>query len=89
MPSDPGELVDQLKLLYFEKVRGKDSDLLKEQVIASVDKLLEYEDPPNIKIYKTTLKRIRLWIKALVILIRSSQILYLLPFLTSSLFINI
>ena len=43
LPSDPDELVDQLKLLYFEKVAGNDSFLLKEQIIAIVDKLLEFE----------------------------------------------
>ena len=43
LPSDPDELVDQLKLLYFEKLGGNDSFLLNEQIIAIVDKLLEYE----------------------------------------------
>ena len=43
LPSDPDELVDQLKLLYFEKVGGNDSVLINEQIIAIIDKLLEYE----------------------------------------------
>ena len=43
LPSDPDELVDQLKLLYFEKVGGNDSFLINEQTIAIIDKLLEYE----------------------------------------------
>ena len=43
LPSDPYELVDQLKLLYFEKVGGNDSFLINEQIIAIIDKLLEYE----------------------------------------------
>ena len=43
LPSDPDELVDHLKLLYFEKLGGNDSFLLNEQLIAMVDKLLEYE----------------------------------------------
>ena len=43
LPSDPDELVDQLKLFYFEKVGGIDSFLINEQTIASIDKLLEYE----------------------------------------------
>ena len=43
LPSDPNQLVDQLKLLYFEKVGGIDNPMLSEQVIAIVDKLLEYE----------------------------------------------
>ena len=42
-PSDPDELVGQLKLLYFEKVGRNDSFLLNEEIIAIVDKLLEYE----------------------------------------------
>ena len=42
-PSDPDELVDQLLLLYFEKLRGNDNPQLNEQIIAIVDKLLEYE----------------------------------------------
>ena len=43
LPSNPDELVDQLKLLCFEKLGGNDSFLLNEQIIAIVDKLLEYE----------------------------------------------
>ena len=43
LPSDPDELVDQIKLLYFEKLGGSDSFLLNEQIVAIVDKLLEYE----------------------------------------------
>ena len=43
VPSDPDELVDQLKLLYFEKLGGNDNPQLNEQIIAVVDKLLEYE----------------------------------------------
>ena len=43
LPSDPDELVDQLKLLYFEKVGRNDSFLINEQIIAIIDKLLEYE----------------------------------------------
>ena len=43
LPSDPDELVDQLKLLYFEKLGGNDNRQLNEQTIAIVDKLLEYE----------------------------------------------
>ena len=43
VPSDPDELVDQLKLLYFEKVGGNDNPQLNEQIIAIIDKLLEYE----------------------------------------------
>ena len=43
LPSDPDELVDQLKLLYFEKVGGNDSFLINQQIIAIIDKLLEFE----------------------------------------------
>ena len=43
LPSDPDELVDQLKLLYFEILVGNDSFLNNEQIIAITDKLLEYE----------------------------------------------
>ena len=43
LPSDPDELVDHLKLLYFEKLGGNDNPMLSEQIVASVDKLLEYE----------------------------------------------
>ena len=42
-PSDPDELVDQLKLLYFEKVGGNDNPMLSEQIIAIADKLLQYQ----------------------------------------------
>ena len=43
LPSDPDELVVQLKLIVLEKVRGKDNSFLSEQIIAITDKLLEYE----------------------------------------------
>ena len=43
LPSDPNELVDQLQLLYLEKVVGNDNLQSDEQIIAIVDKLLEYE----------------------------------------------
>ena len=41
--SDPDELVDQLKLIVLEKVGGNDNPMLSEQIVAIVDKLLEYE----------------------------------------------
>ena len=41
LPSDPDDLVDQLKLLYFEKVGGNDSFLNNEQITAIIDKLLD------------------------------------------------
>ena len=43
LPSDPDELVYQLKLLYFEKVGGNDNPMLSEQIIAIADKLLQYQ----------------------------------------------
>ena len=43
VPSDPDELVDQLKLLYFEKVGGNDNPMLSEQIIAIADKFLQYQ----------------------------------------------
>ena len=43
LPSDPDELVDQLKLLYFVKIGGNDNPMLSEQIIAIADKLLQYQ----------------------------------------------
>ena len=40
---DPDEQLDQLKLLYFEKIGGIDNPQLNEQIIAITDKLLEFE----------------------------------------------
>ena len=37
------QIVDQLKLHNLEKIGGNDNPQLNEQVIADVDKLLEYE----------------------------------------------
>ena len=38
--SDPDELVDQRKLIVFEKVGGKDNPMLNKQIVVIVDKLL-------------------------------------------------
>ena len=43
LSSDPDELVDQLKLLYFEKVGGNDNPTLGELIIAIADKLFQYQ----------------------------------------------
>ena len=43
LSSDPGEVVDQLKLVMLEKVGGNDNPMLSEQIVAIADKLLEYE----------------------------------------------
>ena len=42
LPSDPDELVDQIKLIALEKVGGNDNPMLGEQIVAIADKLLEY-----------------------------------------------
>ena len=43
LPSDPDELVDQLKLIVLEKVGGNDNPMFNEQIIAIADKLLQYQ----------------------------------------------
>ena len=43
LPSDPDEFCDGLNLLLQEKKAGTKSDFLIEEVIAIIDKLLEYE----------------------------------------------
>ena len=43
LPTDPDELVDQLKLIVLEKVGGNNNPMLSEQIVAIVDKLLEFE----------------------------------------------
>ena len=37
------ELCDRLKLLLQEKCSGNDSDIIKDEIVAIVDKLLEYK----------------------------------------------
>ena len=43
LPSDPDELVDRIKLIVLEKVGGNENPMLSEQIVAIVDKLLEFE----------------------------------------------
>ena len=43
LPSDPDELVDQLKLIVLEKVGENDNPMHSEQIIAIADKLLQYQ----------------------------------------------
>ena len=43
LSSDPNELCDRLKLLLQEKHGGNNSDLINEEMVAIVDKLLEYK----------------------------------------------
>ena len=43
LSSDPNELCDRLKLLLQEKQAGNNSDIINEEIVAIVDKLLEYK----------------------------------------------
>ena len=43
LSSDPNELCDRLKLLLQEKHAGNNSDIINQEIIAIVDKLLEYK----------------------------------------------
>ena len=43
LPSDPDDLCDRLKLLLQEKRGGNNSEIIDEEVIAIVDRLLEYD----------------------------------------------
>ena len=43
LSSDPDELCDRLKLILQEKHGGNNSDLINEEIVAIVDKLLEYK----------------------------------------------
>ena len=43
LSSDPDELCNRLKLLLQEKHAGNNSDLFNEEIVAIVDKLLEYK----------------------------------------------
>ena len=43
LSSDPKELCDRLKLLLEEKHAGKYSDIINDEIVAIVDKLLEYK----------------------------------------------
>ena len=43
LSSDPDELCSRLKLLLQEKHAGNNSDLINEEIVAIVDKLLEYK----------------------------------------------
>ena len=42
LSSDPNELCDRLKLLLQEKHAGNNSDINNDEIVAIVDKLLEY-----------------------------------------------
>ena len=43
LSSDPIELCDRLKLLLQEKQAGNNSDIISDEIVAIVDKLLEYK----------------------------------------------
>ena len=43
LSSNPNELCDRLKLLLQEKHAGNNSDIIIEEIVAIVDKLLEYK----------------------------------------------
>ena len=43
LSSDPNELCDRLRLLLQEKHGGNNSNLIDEEIVAKVDKLLEYK----------------------------------------------
>ena len=43
LSSDPNELCDRLKLLLHEKQAGNNSEIINEEIVAIVDKLLEYK----------------------------------------------
>ena len=43
LSSDPDELSERLKLLLQEKHAGNNSDIINQEIVAKVDKLLEYK----------------------------------------------
>ena len=43
LSSDPDELCDRLKLLLQEKYAGNNSNIINEEIVANIDKLLEYK----------------------------------------------
>ena len=43
LSSDPGELCDRLRLLLQEKHAGNNSDIINDEIVVIVDKLLEYK----------------------------------------------
>ena len=43
LPSDPNELRDKVNLLLQDKQAGKTSDLIKDEIVVLVDKLLQYK----------------------------------------------
>ena len=43
LSSDPNELCDRLKLLLQEKQAGNNSDIINEEIVVIIDRLLEYK----------------------------------------------
>ena len=43
LSSDPNELCDRLRLLLQEKHAGNNSDIINDEIVATVDKLIEYK----------------------------------------------
>ena len=43
LSSDPNELCDRLKLLLEEKHAGNNSDIINDEIVAIIDKILEYK----------------------------------------------
>ena len=43
LSSDPDELCNRLKLLSQEKHAGNNSDIINDEIVAIVDKLMEYK----------------------------------------------
>ena len=43
LSSDPNELCDRLKLLLQEKQAGNNSEIINEEIVAIIDKFLEYK----------------------------------------------
>ena len=43
LSSDPNELCDRLKLLLQEKHAGNNSDIINDEIVVIIDKLLEYK----------------------------------------------
>ena len=90
LPSDPDELVDQLKLIVLEKVGGNDNSMLSEQIVAITDKLLQYQcntTNQHQNLISTFTKKgsvcgLKIWYCGL----DSLHIIYFLPFLSSNIF---
>ena len=43
LSSDPNELCDRLKLLLQEKQAGNNSDIINEEIVVIIDRILEYK----------------------------------------------